>query len=103
MLTLKKGDTVKILSGKDRGETGKVIFVSGKTGQATVEGHNIYSRHEKPKQSGQKGQKVQFPRPMDASNLMIVCPHCRKPTRVGYLTDEKGMKTRVCKKCQRRF
>lgn len=103
MESIKKGDTVKILIGKDRGETGKVVFVSSKSGKATVEGRNIYTRHERPKKAGQKGQKVMFPRPLQISNLMLVCPHCGKPTRVGHLVDQEGVKTRVCKKCKKRI
>lgn len=103
MLKIKKGDTVKILSGKDRGKTGRVIFVSEKTGRATVEGFNLYFRHERPKHAGEKGQKVQFPRPLNGSNLMLICPHCSKPSRVGHLTDEKGVKSRVCRNCKKRI
>ncbi len=100
---IKKGDTVKVLIGKDRGKTGKILGVFLKLGKATVEGLNLYFRHERPKRSGQKGQKIQFPRPIEVSNLMLVCPHCHKATRTGHRVDEKGLKTRVCKKCKRRI
>ncbi len=100
---LRKGDNVKILVGKDNGKTGKVVAVNYKDSRATVEGLNIYTKHERPKKSGQKGQKVKFPRPITMSNLMLICPHCKKPTRVGHQTDDKGLKSRVCKKCQKRI
>jgi large subunit ribosomal protein L24 len=102
-MNLRKGDEVKILSGKDRGKTGKVLHINQKTGRATVEGLNLSFRHQKPKKSGQKGQRLQLPTPLGISNLMLVCPFCKKPTRVGHMTDEKGLKTRVCKKCKKRI
>lgn len=103
MIHLHKGDQVKILSGKDRNKTGKVLAVSLKLEKATIEGRNIFTRHERAKKAGQKGQKVQFPRPIHVSNLMLVCPHCGKPARVGYATDDKGVKHRSCKNCKKRI
>lgn len=100
---LKKGDTVKVLAGRDRGKTGKIIKVDPKAAKATVEGLNLLSRHQRPKRTGQKGQKVQVPMPLPAGRLMLVCPNCGKPTRIGYQTSEKGGKQRSCKKCQRVF
>lgn len=100
---IKKGDTVKILSGKDRGKTGKVLSANLKLRKIVVEGANIFTRHERPKKQGQKGQKIQLPRPTDSSNVMLVCPHCRKPARIGYSIDEKGIKSRICKNCRKRI
>ena len=100
---IRKDDKVKILAGKDREKTGKVLAVSAKTGRITVEGRNIITRHERPKKQGQKGQKIQVPMPLHPSNVMLICPHCDKPTRVGYLKDEKGVKSRVCKQCKKRI
>lgn len=102
-MNLRKGDTVKILSGKDQGKTGKVLGVSAKSARATVEGLNIFTRHQRPKKSGEKGQRIQFPKPVHFSNLILVCPHCGKTTRAAHLTDEKGIKSRVCKKCGKRI
>lgn len=102
-MLIKKGDTVRILSGKDRGSTGKVLGVSKKSGRVTVEARNLITRHQRPKKQGEKGQKIQVPMPLHPSNLMLVCPHCGKPTRVGQMTDDKGVKTRMCKKCQKRI
>ena len=96
---IRKGDTVKILSGKDRGKTGRVLSVSAKTGRAVVEGANLLTRHERSKKTGAKGQKIQFPAPLTASRLQLVCPHCGKPTRASYKIDERGSKSRICKKC----
>lgn len=103
MQTIKKGDTVKILSGKDRGETGKVVATVRKTGKVIVEGRNQVTRHERPKKQGQKGQKIRISMPLDLSNLILICPHCGKPTRVGISIDDKGVKTRMCKQCKKRI
>lgn len=100
---LKKGDQVKVLAGKDKGKTGKIIKVHPQTAQATVEGVNLLTRHERPKRSRQKGQKILVPMPLPGSRLMLVCPNCGKPTRVGYKTAEQGGKKRFCKKCERVF
>lgn len=98
-----KGDLVRILSGKDRGKEGKVLSVELKAGRAVVEGRNILTRHERPKRAGSKGQKVQFPKALPLSRLILVCPHCKKPARTGHLEDEKGVKSRVCRKCRKRI
>lgn len=100
---IRKGDLVKILAGRDRGKTGKVLTVLTKKGRAVVEGRNIFVRHQRPRRTGQKGQKIQVPMPIHLSNLMLICPHCGKPTRSGDMIDEEGFKTRICKKCQRRI
>lgn len=102
-MNLRTGDTVKILGGKDRGRSGKVLAVFGKRERATVEGLNIFVRHQRPRKSGEKGQKIHVSMPLPLSNLMLVCPHCGKPTRVGHLLDEKGQKSRKCKKCGKRI
>lgn len=99
MFNIKKGDQVKILVGKDRSKTGKVLAVHPAAGRATVEGRNMVFRHERPKKQGQKGQKIQVPMPVNLSDLMLVCPHCGKTGRLGRKTDESGVKLRVCKKC----
>ena len=96
---LKKGDNVKVLSGKDRGKTGKVVSVDPKASRVTVEGINLLTRHQRPKKSGKKGQKVRLPAPLAVSRLMIICPHCNKPTRIGSHVNDKGVKLRSCKKC----
>jgi len=91
-------DTVKILAGKDRGKTGKVIQVFPKDRLVVVEGANQLVKHMKPRKAGEKGQKVQFSAPLPASRVALICNSCNKSTRVGYkITGES--KTRICKKC----
>jgi large subunit ribosomal protein L24 len=99
-LNLKKGDNVKVLAGKDKGKTGKVVNIDRKSLRVTVDGVNTQVRHERAKKAGQKGQKVTVPKAMDWSKVMMVCPNCNKPTRLGSRVDEKGNKHRVCKKCR---
>lgn len=101
-MNIRKGDQVKILSGKDRGKSGKILSVNSKLGRAVVEGLNIFVKHQRPKKQGEKGQKIHFPRALNLSNIMLVCPHCKKTTRVAAKTDEKGVKYRVCKNCGKR-
>ncbi|HLM84091.1 MAG TPA: 50S ribosomal protein L24 [Candidatus Bathyarchaeia archaeon] len=97
-MKIKKGDNVKMLSGKDRGKTGKVSYVLPRAGKAIVDGLNLVKKHIRPKKQGEKGQRVSVPASVDFSNLMLVCPKCSKPSRVGYKVTEKS-KFRICKKC----
>jgi large subunit ribosomal protein L24 len=97
-MKIRKGDNVKMLSGKDRGKTGKVLRVLPKVRKAVVEGLNIAKKHVRPRRQGEKGQRVSVPAPVDISNLALICPKCSKPTRVGYKLTEKN-KFRICKKC----
>ncbi len=98
-MKIKKGDSVKILSGKDRGKIGKVLRMFGKGKTAIVEGMNLVKRHTRPRRQGEKGQRVTVPAAIDFSNLMLVCPKCSKPARVGFKVTEKA-KFRICKKCK---
>lgn len=102
-LSLKKGDTVRVLSGKDKGTAGKIIFVDPKRSLATVEGVNIRVRHQRPKRQGQKGQTVRLPYPLPRARLMLICPNCGKPTRIARSINEAGKKMRMCKKCKSTF
>ncbi len=99
-MKLLKGDTVNVLRGKDSGKTGKVERVFSKTGKVVVEGVNQYKRHVKGRMPGQKSEIITLTKPMSAANVVLVCPKCKKATRVGYKV-LKGDKTRVCKKCKK--
>ena len=114
-MKIKKGDKVKILAGKDKGKTGKVLQVFISRERVSVEGLNLLIKHMRPRKQGEKGQRIEFPAPMNISNLMLVCPKCNKPTRVGYkyiqvasaaninaekTVKKKKKKIRVCKKCK---
>ena len=98
-MNIKKGDNVKIIVGKDRGKTGKVTRVDNKTTKIFVEGLNLYKKHVRPKRQGEKGEVVAIARPMDISNVAVVCGSCNKQTRVGSRM-EGEKKVRVCAKCK---
>jgi len=101
-MRIKKGDTVKILRGKDRGKTGSVLKVFGRTGKIVVEGANLYKKRVRPKRAGQKGETVLVTRPIAASNVMPVCKSCKRAVRVG-VRWEGDIKVRYCKKCEATF
>ena len=96
---VKTGDTVVILSGKDRGSKGKVLAVSPKEGKVIIEGRNMVTKHVKPRRMGEQGGIVKAEGALYACKVQIVCPHCGKPTRVGHKLYEDGTKGRICKKC----
>jgi large subunit ribosomal protein L24 len=99
MAKIRKGDQVKIIMGKDRGKTGKVLRVFNEEEKITVEGLNIVKKHARPRKEGEKGQRIEIPGKLNISNIMLVCPKCGKATRVGYKKSDAG-KLRICKKCQ---
>lgn len=97
-MKIRKGDNIKVIAGKDRGKTGKVVRALPDQERVVVEGVNVRKRHVRPKKAGQKGEIVQFSASLHVSNIQIVCGSCGKTTRVGYkVTDTDS--TRVCKKC----
>jgi large subunit ribosomal protein L24 len=98
-MRIKKGDQVRIISGKDRGKSGKVLRVLPNNSKAVVEGLNLIKKHMKPKKGGEKGQRVEIPAPIYISNIMLVCPKCGKPTRTNFKVS-KEEKLRICKKCK---
>ncbi|MBZ1348261.1 MAG: 50S ribosomal protein L24 [Candidatus Nealsonbacteria bacterium] len=98
-MKIRKGDTVLIISGKDRGKQGKIIQVLRKNNQVLVEGVNLRKKHQKPKKQGQKGQIILKPGSISISNVKIICRKCGKPVKVGYKIEEKK-KYRICKKCR---
>ena len=97
-----KGDTVRVLSGKDAGKEGRVVRVLPEKQRVLVEGVNVVKRHEKVRpasgRSGVTGGIIHKEMPVHASNLAVVCPSCDTPTRVGYAVGLEG-KERVCRRC----
>lgn len=96
---VKTGDTVVVLSGKNKGKQGKVMAVSPKEGKVIVENVNMVSKHIKPRRMGEAGGIVKAEGAMYASKVQIVCPRCKKPTRIGHKINEDGTKNRICRKC----
>ena len=102
-LHVKTGDTVVVLSGKDKGKQGKVLEVSPKEKKVIVEGISMVTKHVKPRQMGQPGGLIQAEAPLYASKVMVICPKCGKPTRVSHKILADGSKVRLCKKCGETF
>jgi large subunit ribosomal protein L24 len=98
-IVIKKGDTVVILAGKDKGKRGKVLRVVPKTGKVIVEGLNILKKHQKPTKEAPQGGVIETPGPIDRSNVQVVCGSCRKPTRIGVKLAGDTERVRVCRKC----
>ena len=94
-----KNDKVKVLIGKDKGREGLVVKSFPKKSTLVVKGLNIFKKHVKPSQN-QPGKIIEKERPFHISKLMLICPECKRPTRVGYKIDKSGAKYRICKKCQ---
>ena len=96
-MILKTGDKVKVIAGKDKGKEGKIIKTLKKDNKVVVEGINMIKKHVKP--NGQNaGSIVEMEAPIHASNVMIIDPKTKKPTRVGHTTDKKGKNVRCTKK-----
>ena len=96
---VKTGDTVVVLSGKDKGKQGTVLAVSPKEGKVIVEKVNMVSKHVKPRRMGEPGGIIQAEGAMYACKVQLVCPRCKKPTRIGHKLFEDGTKARICVKC----
>ncbi len=103
-MKIKKNDKVIILAGKDKGKSGKVLQVMPKSNRLSVEGLNILIKHLRPQKENEKGQRIEFPSFIKASNVALICPQCEKPTRVAYKIikkdDKKEKKHRYCRRCQ---
>ena len=98
-MKIKKGDNVKVISGKDRTKTGTVLVASPDGMKITIDGINMFKKRSAPKKQGEKGQIVNVPRPFGVSKVMLICPNCKAATRVGYRV-EGSSKVRYCKKCK---
>lgn len=98
-MKIRKGDKVKVLLGKDRGKTGIVQLVLAKRRRVFVEGVNQYIRHVR-KMQNVEGGIIDIPKTMDLSNVVLICPNCNKPTKIGFKVTA-DLKTRICKKCKK--
>lgn len=98
-LHVKKGDKVIVLSGKDKGKTGKVLAAMPSKQKVIVEGVNMATKHKKPRRQGEVGGIIKQETPLFACKVMFVCPKCGKPTRPAFRVLADGEKTRVCKHC----
>ncbi|OGY46752.1 MAG: 50S ribosomal protein L24 [Candidatus Buchananbacteria bacterium RIFCSPLOWO2_01_FULL_46_12] len=99
-MRIKKGDKVKVLAGKDKGKTGKVLQVFLERQRVSVEGVNLLFKNMRPRKQGERGQRIQFPAPIIAANVALVCPKCGQVTRIGRQLAEGKKKVRICRKCK---
>jgi large subunit ribosomal protein L24 len=97
-MKIRKGDTVVVVTGKDKGKQGVVQRAFPRLNKVVVDGVNQKKKHVKPSQSNPDGSIVDIYAPIDASDVMLLDPKTKKPTRVGFKVDEKGKKVRVAKK-----
>ena len=97
-MKIKKGDTVQVLSGNDKGKTGEVLEVIPKTGKVVVKGANVRKKHVKPRKQGEEGGIIPVECAVNSSIVNVVCPKCGKATRIEYKVED-GKKVRICKKC----
>ncbi len=97
-MKIKKGDTVEVLSGNDRGKRGEVLEVIPKKDKVIVKGINVRKKHIKPRKQGEQGGIIPVECAIYSSKVNVVCPKCKKAVKVGF-TMEKDEKVRVCKKC----
>ena len=99
-MKLKKGDRVRVISGKDLGKEGEITRVIPETERVIVDGVNIAKKHQKPTKSTTQGGIIDKEMPIPVSRVAIVCPACGKATRVGYRFEPDGAKVRICRKCE---
>ncbi len=98
-MKLKTGDTVEVIAGKDIGKRARIARVYPSKNRIIVEGVATAKRHQRPTGQTMQGGIIDKDMPIDASNVMIVCPECG-PTRIGYRLDDEGRKYRICRKCE---
>lgn len=99
MFKIRRDDTVLVIAGKDRGKKGKVLHVFPKDNRALVERVNMMKKHVRKRREQDQAGILEMESPIHVSNLMILCKHCNKPTRVGFKLLKDNTKTRMCKKC----
>jgi large subunit ribosomal protein L24 len=99
MRKIKLSDQVEVIAGKDKGRVGKVIKAFRNEDKVIVEKVNMIKRHTKPSMANQQGGIIEKEAPIEVSNLMLICPKCSKPVRVGVKVLDDSAKVRVCKKC----
>lgn len=101
-MKLRKGDTVKVVRGKDQGKTGKIEKVLSKSGKVLITGVNMYKRHLKARSQKQPSEIATIIKPFPLMNVMFVCPKCHLPARIGYMIED-NKKIRICKKCKQKI
>jgi large subunit ribosomal protein L24 len=103
MRKLRKGDKVKVIAGNDRGREGEVVRVYPQEGRILVKGVGMITRHQRPTQRQREGGIIEREGTIPMNSVLVICPECDKPTRVGFQIAETGEKLRLCKQCQKTF
>ena len=98
-LRIRKGDRVRVLTGKDRGKEGEVSRALPREGKVIVDGVNVVKKHQKATRATMQGGIIDKDMPLPVANVALVCPTCGEATRVGFRAEPDGTKVRVCKKC----
>lgn len=98
-MKLKKGDEVKVVRGKDKGKSGKIEEVWTKKNMIVLPGVNLYKRHIKARSQNEKSEIKELTKPLSITNIRLICPKCKLPTRVGFKITN-GKKERICRKCK---
>jgi len=98
-MKIRKGDHVRVLTGKDRGKEGHVLLVMPELERVLVEGVNMAQKHRKPRSMQDAGGIMTQEMPIDASNVGLICSSCSKPSRIGYRFEPDGTKIRICRRC----
>jgi large subunit ribosomal protein L24 len=99
-LKIRKGDRVRVLTGKDRGKEGQVMRALPRERKVIVDGVNVAKKHQRPTRATQQGGIIDKDMPIPVANVALVCPSCGKPTRIGYRSDASGQKVRICRMCE---
>lgn len=100
MQKIKKGDTIQVIKGKDRGKKGKVLSLSLESGRALIEGINMAKKHKRQSSQDQKGGIISIEMPISVSNIALVCKSCNHAVKVGFITGKDGAKSRICRSCK---
>ena len=103
MTKVRKGNTVIVIAGKDKGKKGEVIGTNPDDNKVVVKGLNIVKKSVKKSSERQAGGFTEIEAPIHASNVMMFCPKCNKGVRIGFVTEKNGTKVRACKKCGQKF
>ncbi len=98
-IRLRKGDTVSVIAGKDIGSTGKILRIVPGKNAVIVEGVNFVKKHARKTREDRQGGIHEIEAPINVSNLMLICPKCKKPTRIGHIRLSNGKKVRACRVC----
>jgi large subunit ribosomal protein L24 len=98
-MKIRKGDMVRVLTGKDRGKEGEVMFALPEQRKVIVAGVNVAKKHQRPLNATMQGGIIDKDMPIPVANVAIICSSCHKATRVGYRFDDQGRKVRICRKC----